>query len=60
MKAKIALGVELNQPVVRVVRGHKGKMLTTEITENTEDTKNRWLALFIIHDCLEALSYAVA
>jgi hypothetical protein len=33
--------------VVRVVRGHKGKMLTTEITENTEDTKNRWLALFI-------------
>jgi hypothetical protein len=23
-------------PLVRVVRGHKGKMLTTEITEDTE------------------------
>jgi hypothetical protein len=31
-------------PVVRVVPGHGGKILTTEITENTE---NRWLALFI-------------
>ena len=30
MKAKIALGVELNQPVVRVVRGHKGKDVTAE------------------------------
>ena len=39
MKAKIALGVELNQPVVRVVRGHKGKMLTIEITEDTEGTE---------------------
>jgi hypothetical protein len=39
MKAKIALGVELNQPVVRVVRCHKGKMLTTEITEDTEGTE---------------------
>jgi hypothetical protein len=36
MKAKIAPGVELNQPVVRVVRGHGGKMLTTEIAEDTE------------------------
>jgi hypothetical protein len=31
-------------PVVRVVPGHGGKILTTEITE---DTENRWLALFI-------------
>jgi hypothetical protein len=30
MKAKIALGVELNQPVVRVVPGHGGKILTTK------------------------------
>jgi hypothetical protein len=30
--------------VVRVMRGHGGKILTTE---NTEDTENRWLALFI-------------
>jgi hypothetical protein len=39
MKAKIALGVELNQPVVRVVPGHGGKMLTTENTEATEGTE---------------------
>jgi hypothetical protein len=30
--------------VVRVMPGHGGKILTTE---NTEDTENRWLALFI-------------
>jgi hypothetical protein len=31
-------------PIVRVVPGHGEKILTTE---NTEDTENRWLALFI-------------
>jgi hypothetical protein len=39
MNAKIAPGVELNQPIVRVMRGHKGKILTTEITEDTEGTE---------------------
>jgi hypothetical protein len=36
MNAEIAPGVELNQPVVCVVPGHGGKILTTEITEDTE------------------------
>ena len=39
MNAKIAPGVELNQPVVRVMRGHQGKMLTAEIAEDTEGTE---------------------
>ncbi len=37
MLRKKLLGIK--PAVVRVVRGHKGKILTTEITENTEGKK---------------------